>query len=196
MAACFVVAVCQSARSEDAPAQPLRSAASAISLESPLTIEKALEVAWENHGSILTAREGVTSAGERVRQARTGTLPSVNAEVSYGVSGSGGRSGGGSGGAVGHRHPAACLARYTIYDGGLTRALVRQARPRHRLGGNASVGAKQPAFSVSRSFFINSGGKLLSLREEQEKLPERSRALTLRRTRSAAKAIEPCRSPS
>ncbi len=176
MAACFVAAACQSARSEDAPAQPLISTASAISLESPLTLEKAQEVAWDNHGSILTAREGVTAAGERVRQARTGTLPSVNAEVSYGVSGSGGRSGGGfSGGAQSDTgiQPRVSLD-YTIYDGGLTRAAVRQARA-NVTGSEASLQSARNnlAFSVSRSFFDQlRAERLLSLREEQEKLAE------------------------
>ena len=121
-------------------------------------------------------RDRVSAAGERVRQARTGTLPSVDAEVSYGVSGSGGRSGGGcSGGARSDTgiQPRVSLD-YTIYDGGLTRAAVRQARA-NVTGSEASLQSARNnlAFSVSRSFFDQlRAERLLSLREEQEKLAE------------------------
>lgn len=117
----------------------------------PVSLQEAVQIAQQNHARVAVAEESVEAARQRVRQARTGTLPSVIGEVGYrgrGTSNLGGIFGGapsrtipGTSGSPATRQrvdtesatfdqgiqPRVSL-NYNIYDAGQTRTSVRQAR--------------------------------------------------------------------
>lgn len=116
-----------------------------------VSLQEAVQIAQQNHARVAIAEESVEAARERVRIARTGTLPSVVGEVGYrgrGTSNLGGVFGGaptrtvpGAPGQPSTRQrvdtesatfnqglqPRVAL-NYNLYDGGQTRTSVRQAR--------------------------------------------------------------------
>jgi len=127
---------------------PVRGGAAA---QEPVSLQEAIQIAQQNHARVAVAEESVESARQQVRIARTGTLPSISGEVGYqgrGTSNLGGLFGPtptqtipGVDGQPPTRsrldtdtatfdrgiQPRIGLS-YTLYDAGLTRTSVRQAR--------------------------------------------------------------------
>lgn len=124
--------------------------APAPSPERPVSLQEAVQIAQQNHGRIAAAEEAVEAARQRVRQVRTGTLPTVSGQIGYqgrGSSNLGGLFGPGPSRTVtgpngqsqqvavptdtvqfdAGLQPVVAL-NYNIFDSGLTRASVRQAR--------------------------------------------------------------------
>jgi len=113
------------------PAAPAPAGA-AGAIERPITILEAIDIAFRNHADVAIASQGIVSARQRVTEAKTGTLPSVLGGVTFsgrGVSDLGGAFGGGP---TSTRYDSgaqpAITARQTLFDTGLTRLQVRQAR--------------------------------------------------------------------
>lgn len=163
------------ARASETGAAVTIPASASAPMEETLTLDRAIGIAWANYGSIATARESVTAARERVRQARTGTLPMVSGDVSYAVSGSGGRVGTGFGTAQSDTgvQPRVSMD-YNVYDGGVTRAAVRQALA-NVTGSEASLASARNnvAYTVAQSFYSQlRAERILTLRKEQESLAE------------------------
>lgn len=175
------------------PVPPSPGSAPAAGVGAPVTIAEAILVAYQNHARVLTAEQDVESARQRVRQARTGTLPSVTGEVNYrgrGTSNIGGLFGGEPIGTV--TTPAGPRRRtldtdsvsfdrgiqpriavsYPIYDGGLTRRQVEQARAGVE-GSTANLAAARNNLALdvtSNYLFQLRSAQLLDLRQEQERL--------------------------
>jgi outer membrane protein len=194
-AACFTPAPAsafqpngQSVPPPAAPAAPLRD-------DQPISVQEAIQIAYQNHGSIAIAEEGVRAAQERVRQVRTGTLPQVIGEVTYsgrGTSNLGGILGPqptqtipGAGGGPPQRvrvdtntatfdqglQPRIGLS-YNVFDGGVTRAQVRQARANVE-SSIAGLGATRnnQAFTVTTNYLLQlRSERVLELRRVQEEL--------------------------
>lgn len=163
-----------------------------------VSLQEAIQTAHQNHGRVAIAEETVEAARQRIRQARTGTLPTVSGEIGYRGRGTSNLSGFfgptptrtvGTGGPGSPRirqqvdtetatfdqglQPRIAL-NYNIYDGGLTRASVRQARA--GLDGNiASLSAVRNdlALTVTTNFFLQlRSERLLVLRREQVRLAQ------------------------
>src|SRR5919199_712998 len=49
----------------------------------PISIQEAIEIAIQNRGNVAAGEENVAIARQRVRQARTGTLPNIQGVVSF-----------------------------------------------------------------------------------------------------------------
>lgn len=158
--------------------------------EPAVSLQEAIQVAHQNHGRVASAEESVEAARQRVRQARTGTLPTLNGSI--GFSGRGTSSLGGLfGGEPSQRIPGAgrqvietdqvttdrgLQPRFSLnfspFDGGLTRANVRQARAGVE-SNLANLGAVRNnlAFEVATNYLAQlRAERLLELREEQERL--------------------------
>lgn len=159
----------------------------------PVAIEEAIQVAFQNHARISVAEESVEQSRQRVRQARTGTLPSVIGSLGYRGTGSSNL-----GGAFGGRptqtvtgpagpvripvdtetatfdrglQPRVAL-NYNIYDGGLTKYSVRQARANVE-GSQANLNSVRNnlSFEVTTNYLVQlRSERLLELRREQERL--------------------------
>ena len=166
----------------------------------PVSLEEALQIAFQNQGSVAVAEESVEQARQRVRQARVGTLPQVVGSVGYQLNGTsnlggifGGGSGGSSSGAAGGGagsgtatattpdfiqsspglQPAIGLT-YTPFDSGLTRASVRQARADVE-GSQAGlvVTRNNLSLTVTTNYLLQlRAQQLLALRHVQEQLAE------------------------
>ncbi|MBW3624602.1 MAG: TolC family protein [Armatimonadetes bacterium] len=99
-----------------------------VSPDRPLTLAEAVRIAQQNHANMTVAEESVEAAQARVTQAQSANRPIVFGSVDYslrGVTGQGtGLSRTTSSAGI---QPRATLS-YNIFDGGLTRAGVRQAR--------------------------------------------------------------------
>ncbi len=123
-----------------------------------LSVSDAIRIALENHGSVTAAAESVEASRQRVIQARTGTLPRVTGEVGYTVSGQEVRPGGGGGFETFTRSSDGLQPRvavtYNVYDGGLTRASVRQASADERSSrAGLSAVRNSLALQVALAFF-------------------------------------------
>ncbi len=159
----------------------------------PVAIEEAIQVAFQNHARISIAEESVEQSRQRVRQARTGTLPSLGASLGYRGTGTSNL-----GGAFGSRptqtvigptgpvrvpvdtdtatfdrglQPRVAL-NYNIYDGGLTKYSVRQARANVE-GTQANLNAVRNnlSFEVTTNYLVQlRSERLLELRRQQERL--------------------------
>jgi outer membrane protein len=159
----------------------------------PVPLGEAVRIAIENHGRIAVAEENILTAKERVRQARTGTLPSVRGSVGYNTRGTSslGRIFGSEPTTVGQgpNGPIRTTVEtdsstsdrglqprveigYNIYDGGLTRASVRQAKANvdGTVAGLGSV-RNNLALEVTTNYLLQlRARRLLDLRLEQERL--------------------------
>lgn len=160
----------------------------------PVSLQEAIQTAHQNHGRVAAAEESVQAARQRVRQARTGTLPSVVGSLGYsgrGTSSLGGIFGGepttqvpGPNGATRRQvintdsstFDQGLQPRFTFsfspFDGGLTRASVRQARAGVE-GNLANLTAVRNdlAFEVATNYLAQlRAERLLELRLEQERL--------------------------
>lgn len=146
-----------------------------------VSLEEAIQIAHQNHGRVAVAEESVEQARQRVRQARVGTLPSLNAQVGYqtrGTSSLGGVFGSGPRGGDTSLSDRGIQPRisfnFTPFDGGLTRASVRQARAGVE-GNLANLTAVRNnlAFEVATNYLAQlRSERLLELRLEQERLAE------------------------
>lgn len=159
----------------------------------PITVAEAINSAYQNHGRISAAEQSVESARQRVRQARTGTLPTVTASVGY--QGRGTSNIGGLFGSEPFRTvttPAGPRGRfidtdsvtfnrgiqprislnYPVYDGGLTRKQVEQARTGVESSIASLAAARNDlAFSVTAAYLAQlRAERLATLRVEQERL--------------------------
>ncbi len=163
--------------SETVPPTKSVALASQVNLAGPVTLDDAIAVAKVNHGSVKSAVAGVLASLQRVRQLKTGTLPSVNGNVFYFQTG--GRtiqqstgayvSGSGTAGV----QPEVGLT-YKISDSGLTSARVRQAKA-NLSAFEAGLGAVRNDLSlfVADAFYNQlRAQKLLDLRKEQVRLSE------------------------
>lgn len=145
-----------------------------------ISLDEAIQIAHQNHGSVAVAEESVEAARQRVRQARVGTLPSLNAQLGFQTSGTsslGGLIGTNRGGDT-SRSDRGIQPRigfsFTPFDGGLTRASVRQARANveGNLAGLSAV-RNNLAFEVATNYLAQlRSERLLELRIEQERLAE------------------------
>lgn len=154
---------------QDAPGDPDVSGA--------VTLSEAIRIAYENQGSMIAAEESVTAAEERVRQARTGTLPNVVGDLAYQASGQTFRVAGSdfisSSTSSGGVQPRVAL-NFPLFDGGLTRAAVRQAQA-NVVATEASLASVENslAFLVSVDYFSQlRADRTLVLRREQERLAQ------------------------
>lgn len=174
------------------PEVPPRAAPPAQAGETVRTVslQEAVQIAHQNHGNIAVAEESVEAARQRIRQARTGTLPQVTGSIGYqtqGTSSLGGLFGGsptqgaGSGGVgrtVGNSsssdrgiQPRIGIS-YNIFDSGLTRANVRQARAGLESNrANLEAVRNDLAYTVTSNYLAQlRAERLLELRREQERL--------------------------
>lgn len=114
------------------PAAPAPAAGAAEATERPITIQEAIDIAFRNHADVAIASQGIVSARQRVTQARTGTLPSVTGGVTFSGRGTSDLGGAFGAGPTSTRYDngaqPAIQARQTLFDTGLTRLQVRQAR--------------------------------------------------------------------
>jgi outer membrane protein len=114
------------------PAAPAPGADAAEATERPITIREAIDIAFRNHADVAIASQGIVSARQRVTEAKTGTLPTVSGGVTFsgrGVSDLGGVFGAGpTSTRYDNGAQPAISARQTLFDTGLTRLQVRQAR--------------------------------------------------------------------
>lgn len=156
----------------------LRPAAGEQLPAGPLTVEDAIRIALENHGSVSAAAEGVLASRQRVIQARTGTLPRVTGEVSYTVSGQEHRTSGSQNWESFTRSSDGAQPRvavsYNIYDGGLTRASARQASAEER-SSRAVLATVRNSLSlqVAQAFFNQLRAlRTLEIRRQLEGLAE------------------------
>jgi len=143
----------------------------------PITLDEAVKIARQNQGSVAVAQQSAAAATQRVRQARTGTMPSVTGDVSYNVSGDTSRASGGdfrtSSQSSNGAQPRVSL-NYTLYDGGLTQSSVRQAQA-NAAASSAGVDSvlNSLTFMVSQDFFNQlRAERTLDLRREQERLAD------------------------
>ncbi len=160
----------------------------------PVSLQEAILVAHQNHGRIAVAEESVEASRQRVRQARTGTLPTVTGQLGY--------AGGGTtnfGGTFGREPTRTVIGpngvpqrvtadrdtvafnqglqprlglNYNIYDGGLTRHAIRQARANVE-SNLANLGAVRNnlELEVTTNYLLQlRSERLLELRRAQEQL--------------------------
>ena len=139
----------------------------------PVSLEEAIRIAETNHGSVTVAEESVEAARQRVRIARTGTLPIVTGEIGYRGAGTSASGGGLSDGTRFDQGPQPrVVLNYEVFDGGLTRAAVRQAQA-NVLANRAGLGTTQNnlAYTVATNYFAQlRAERLLALRRSQEEL--------------------------
>lgn len=155
------------------------SAADPPALNGPLTLQRAIQIALDNQGSVAVAEESVAAAQERVRQARTGTLPSVTGSAAYNVAGETVRGSGAGAGFESSTQSSAGVqprvtANYTVYDGGLTRLSVRQAGA-NVTASTAGLDAVQNnlTLAVAQGYYNQLRAmRTLELRRETERLAE------------------------
>jgi outer membrane protein TolC len=194
---CLLPVICHAAQATTQPGNPPARAAEttpAIPPDQPVSLQQAIQIAHQNHGRIATAEENVEAARQRVRQARAGTLPQIRGAVNYqgrGTSSLGGLFGAepsqtvtGPGGQPLRQRintdavtfdrglqPQIALD-YNIFNGGLTRAQVRQARA----GVEGSIGGLQTvrndqALIVTQNYLAQlQFQRTLELRRVQEAL--------------------------
>ncbi|HEU4753314.1 MAG TPA: TolC family protein, partial [Armatimonadota bacterium] len=184
-------------------------------LDRPVTLQEAIQIAFQNHGSIAVAEESVEQARQRVREARTGNLPSIIGSVGYAGRGTS-NLGGLFGPAPVQVIPGApgqppqrvrvdtdnttfnqglqprITVDYNVFNGGLTRAQVRQARANleSSIGGLGGVRNNQ-TFTVTSDYITQlRSERTLELRRLQEDLAlEQLRRVEARiRVGSAAEA--------
>ena len=162
----------------------------------PITLQEALQVAYQNHARLAVAEESVEAARQRVRQARTGTLPTVDGSVGY--SGQGTTNFGGIFGPLPRQRVALpngsttsvpvdrdtatfnqglqprLALNYNIYDGGRTRVSVRQARANVEGSiANLATVRNNQTFEVTTNYLVQlRSQRLLELRLAQERLAE------------------------
>jgi outer membrane protein len=157
----------------------------------PISLQEAVQVGLQHHARIAVAEESVEAARQRVRQARVGTLPTVNAQVGY--SGRGTSSLGGLFGGEPTRTTGTPPTRQVIdtdvttfdqglqprfalnfnpYDGGLTRTQVRQARTGvESAAANLIATQNNQSLTVATNYFLQlRAERLLELRVEQVRL--------------------------
>jgi outer membrane protein len=154
----------------------------AVKTDGPLSLQDAVKIAVENHADVVVAQESVRAAQERVTQARAGNRPIVSGSVSYNIRGvtvPNRNSGAGFGGTRSNLitdpglQPAVTLD-YTVLDGGLTRANVRQAQANvsNNLAGLDTT-RNNLAFTVAQNYMAQLRAQsLLNLRNTQEKLAQ------------------------
>lgn len=162
----------------------------------PITLEQAIEIALRNHGSIQAAEQGVLASQQRVTQARAGIRPLFTGEVGYSGSGTtdlGGLFGASQAGESARfdqgLQPLLGL-RYTLWDGGVTRLEVRQART-GVVGAQAQLATTRNnlEFSVAVAFLQQlRAQRLLELRQAQVELAEAQLALVDERIRVGSEA--------
>lgn len=154
----------------------------------PVSLQEAIQIAHQNHGRVAVAEESVRAAEQRVRQARTGTLPSVTGSIGYagrgtsslgGVFGGEPRAPGPGGGRINtdtSTFDQGLQPRFTFsfspFDGGLTRASVRQARAGVESNlANLTAVRNNLGFEVATNYLAQlRAERLLELRLEQERL--------------------------
>lgn len=160
-----------------------------------ITLAEAVQLSHQNHGRIAVAEEGIEAARQRVRQARTGTLPTIRGSVGYNTRGTSSLGGiFGSEPTTVTQTPGGPVRTvintdsstsdrgiqprvelgYNIWDGGLTRASVRQARANVD-GSVAGLEAVRNnlTLEVTTNFLLQlRAERLLDLRIEQERLAE------------------------
>jgi outer membrane protein TolC len=143
-------------------------------------IQEAIQISFQNQASIAVAEESLEAARMRVRQARVGIIPNVQASVGYRGSGTSavGNVFGGQRTREGSRfdmglQPVFDL-NYTVYDGGATRQSVRQARAGVESSQAGLAGARNNlAFNVTSNYLLQlRSHQLLKLRQVQVELAE------------------------
>lgn len=176
--------------------------------QEPISVQEAIQIAYQQHARVTVAEEGVEAARQRIRLARTGTLPLVTGEVSY--SGRGTNSLFGSFGGEPTRtirttpgqtrrvlvdtdtltfnqglQPRLGLA-WNVYDGGQTRAQVRQARAGLDANqSNLAAVRNNLEFDVTANYLLQlRSERLLELRVTQERLAEEQLARVEARIRA------------
>ncbi len=153
-----------------------------------ISLEEAIQIAYQNQGAVAVAEETVEQARQRVRQARVGTLPQVTAGVGYrlsgtstlgGLFGSGPRVAGVGGtttlGDTIQSNPGlqpTVGLTYTPFDSGLTRTQVRQARATVESNQAGLISTRNNlSLTVATNYLVQlRSQQLLGLRRVQEQL--------------------------
>jgi len=137
--------------------------------ERPISLREAIEIAERNHASVAVARDSLDAAQQRVQQARAGILPNVVGSVGYsGMGSSPGRT----------RYDMGLQPRvavdYTLWDGGLTQASVRQARAGVDVSQAGLTATRNDlAFTVAANYLAQlRSEQILALRKAQEELAQ------------------------
>lgn len=179
-------------------APPVTSAPDPVDIDTnrrPLSVQEAVQIAHQQHARVSVAEESVEAARQRIRQARTGTLPTVTGSVGYqgrGTSSFAGIFGGEPERTVGSGNqtrrtvvdtdsatfdrglqPRVAL-NYNVFDGGQTRAQVRQARAGlEATQGNLEAVRNNLTFDVTTNYLLQlRSERLLELRVTQERLAQ------------------------
>ncbi len=167
--------------------------------QQPISVQEAIQIAYQQHARVTVAEEGVEAARQRIRLARTGTLPLVTGEVAYSGRGTNSLFGAFGGeptrtvrpspGSPGQPRrvlvdtdtlsfnqglqPRLGLA-WNVYDGGQTRAQVRQARAGLDANqSNLAAVRNNLEFDVTANYLLQlRSERLLELRITQERLAE------------------------
>lgn len=164
-------------------------------VDRPVSLEEAIQIGEQSHARVAVAEELVAAARQRVRQVRTGTLPSVTGSIGYqgrGTSSLNGLFGGPPTqtvrGAPGQPTRTQELdvdsstfdqglqprfgLTYTPFDGGITRQNVRQARAGVESNtANLNAVRNNLAFDVTTDYLTQlRAERLLELRQVQEEL--------------------------
>jgi outer membrane protein len=182
--------------SDGAPAIP-ETPRTSIRPAGPVTLEEAIQIAFQNHADVVVAEESVEAARQRVKQARAGTLPTLTGQIGYqgrGTTNLGGLFGPkhettvpGVGGAPPRKvvtdtdtvtfdqglQPRVSL-NYNIYDGGTTRVNVRQAKVSVESQIASLAGVRNDMMFRVASAYIQQlrAERILVLRRVQEELAE------------------------
>lgn len=145
------------------------TAAQALATDQPISLQEAIKIAERNHASVTVARDSLEAAKQRVRQARAGILPNVVASVGYSGMGS---SPGGTRYDMGLQPRVA--VDYTLWDGGLTKASVRQATAGVDSSEAGLTATRNDlAFTVAANYLAQlRAERILALRKAQEELAQ------------------------
>jgi outer membrane protein TolC len=124
-----------------------------------LTLEEAIQIAFSHHGDVSSARQSAAGAQARITAARSGLYPQVNVTVSSDLSRTTTATGSGVGGVSSSTsYTTSTQTNFglsqNLFDGGRTRAQVRQAQANAGIAG-AGIGAARQnlAFTVASNFY-------------------------------------------
>ena len=141
--------------------------AARVEPERPISLQEAIQLAWQNQASVAVAEESLDAARYRVREVRTGTLPRAIGQIGYAGRGNDELAGlfGSARAANSVRMDLGLQPRFGLtfpaWDGGLTRQSVKQAR--------ANVDGSQAGVTTARNnlAFNVTSNYILQLRAER-----------------------------
>lgn len=127
-----------------------------IPLDRPLTLKECINIALQNHSSVLTAEKDVEASKAGLKQAKAGYLPDITLGTDYSKSGyEGGQVGTGLRrvGTFTNNQTTLSITQ-TFFDGGRTRTAVRQALAQEQIAKAEMEMAKQErVLAVTQAYF-------------------------------------------